>query len=82
MIDVDKLLNNSDVERIMNDTSHESWCINCGNTQGTNHLGSQKCNNSGKEDCKHKKFWKVYSEGDCDMANYLECKDCGVHFLR
>ena len=33
---------------IMDDTSHESWCTDCGNTQGTNHLGSQACNVCGK----------------------------------
>lgn len=47
---LDKLLNNPTVEAIMNDTSHEGWCTNCGNTQGVNHLGSQKCINCGKSE--------------------------------
>lgn len=49
-IDFEKLLNNPEVEKIMNDTSHESWCGVCGNTQGTNHLGSQPCKNCGNRD--------------------------------
>lgn len=39
---------NLTVDDIMNDTSHESICTECGNIQGVNHLGSQKCVRCGK----------------------------------
>lgn len=74
MIDYDSLLNNKEVEKIMNDTSHESWCMNCGNTQGVNHLGSQSCKICGKREWMDANSFRKYKEAQ--KQNFREmCKE-------
>lgn len=70
MIDFDSLLNNKAVDEIMNDTSHEGWCINCGNTQGINHLGSQPCNVCGSRKWMDAVSFRKYREAQ--KSNRME----------
>lgn len=72
MIDYDKLLNNPKVDEIMNDTSHQCWCVNCGNTQGVNHLGSQPCKICGKREWQDANSFRKYRE-----ANKEDFKEIG-----
>ncbi len=54
------------VDDIMNDTSHECWCLNCGHTQGVNHLGSQKCSQCGKNQWQDAYSFRKYREARKD----------------
>ena len=55
---------------IMNDTSHECWCTNCGHTQGVNHLGSQQCIICGKHEWMDAYSFRKMREAQKD--NYKE----------
>jgi len=70
MIDYDSLLNNKTVEKIMNDTSHEGWCTDCGNTQGINHLGTQPCKVCGGRNWMDANSFRKY--GDAQKQNFQE----------
>jgi len=67
---IDNPIDKVTVDDIMNDTSHEGWCTNCGNTQGINHLGTQPCIICGKHEWMDAYSFRKMREAQKD--NYKE----------